>query len=127
MSCWEYAAEAVPSLFVMDDRAAHVERLLHASRVEVRIEAARVAVPDLDLRARRLLAVGAVHGAVHDQQLAVGVAAVVKPRMALLDRRDGHVQRALDGSLGLVVRSEEHTSELQSLMRLSYAVFCLKK
>src|SRR3546814_1663597 len=26
----------------------------------------------------------------------------------------------------LVVRSEEHTSELQSLMRISYAVFCLK-
>src|SRR3546814_4828924 len=28
---------------------------------------------------------------------------------------------------GCVVRSEEHTSELQSLMRISYAVFCLKK
>src|SRR3546814_4210389 len=28
---------------------------------------------------------------------------------------------------GLTTRSEEHTSELQSLMRLSYAVFCLKK
>src|SRR3546814_3406928 len=28
---------------------------------------------------------------------------------------------------GLVFRSEEHTSELQSLMRISYAVFCLKK
>src|SRR3546814_2621995 len=28
---------------------------------------------------------------------------------------------------GLEVRSEEHTSELQSLMRISYAVFCLKK
>src|SRR3546814_3159159 len=28
--------------------------------------------------------------------------------------------------LGEVVRSEEHTSELQSLMRISYAVFCLK-
>src|SRR3546814_6545439 len=27
----------------------------------------------------------------------------------------------------LQVRSEEHTSELQSLMRISYAVFCLKK
>src|SRR3546814_3248098 len=26
-----------------------------------------------------------------------------------------------------IVRSEEHTSELQSLMRISYAVFCLKK
>src|SRR3546814_7911030 len=28
---------------------------------------------------------------------------------------------------GPVTRSEEHTSELQSLMRISYAVFCLKK
>src|SRR3546814_1994010 len=28
---------------------------------------------------------------------------------------------------GPLVRSEEHTSELQSLMRISYAVFCLKK
>src|SRR3546814_6239549 len=28
---------------------------------------------------------------------------------------------------GLAERSEEHTSELQSLMRISYAVFCLKK
>src|SRR3546814_1801722 len=27
----------------------------------------------------------------------------------------------------LITRSEEHTSELQSLMRISYAVFCLKK
>src|SRR3546814_3021176 len=32
------------------------------------------------------------------------------------------------GRLGdLLGRSEEHTSELQSLMRISYAVFCLKK
>src|SRR3546814_10023111 len=29
--------------------------------------------------------------------------------------------------LEIALRSEEHTSELQSLMRLSYAVFCLKK
>src|SRR3546814_6228860 len=29
--------------------------------------------------------------------------------------------------LGVGTRSEEHTSELQSLMRISYAVFCLKK
>src|SRR3546814_4775775 len=34
--------------------------------------------------------------------------------------------RAAIGPTGLV-RSEEHTSELQSLMRISYAVFCLKK
>src|SRR3546814_2616469 len=30
-------------------------------------------------------------------------------------------------AIGLTGRSEEHTSELQSLMRISYAVFCLKK
>src|SRR3546814_8026878 len=38
--------------------------------------------------------------------------------------------RAMDGKkydLKLSPRSEEHTSELQSLMRISYAVFCLKK
>src|SRR3546814_724348 len=37
---------------------------------------------------------------------------------ATLSYRDGD---------GLLARSEEHTSELQSLMRISYAVFCLKK
>src|SRR3546814_9297755 len=31
------------------------------------------------------------------------------------------------GAHPIVERSEEHTSELQSLMRISYAVFCLKK
>src|SRR3546814_4693821 len=34
---------------------------------------------------------------------------------------------ALSGNLRSLIRSEEHTSELQSLMRHSYAVFCLKK
>src|SRR3546814_5430268 len=32
-----------------------------------------------------------------------------------------------DVTADLATRSEEHTSELQSLMRISYAVFCLKK
>src|SRR3546814_1303675 len=45
-----------------------------------------------------------------------------------LHRKEGDF---LAGHLGQVrdeaVRSEEHTSELQSLMRISYAVFCLKK
>src|SRR3546814_9923728 len=36
-------------------------------------------------------------------------------------------QGLLASSLLLAARSEEHTSELQSLMRISYAVFCLKK
>src|SRR3546814_5427625 len=36
-------------------------------------------------------------------------------------------QRAVLDAQAAVDRSEEHTSELQSLMRISYAVFCLKK
>src|SRR3546814_3897784 len=34
---------------------------------------------------------------------------------------------ATDGNFAAAARSEEHTSELKSLMRTSYAVFCLKK
>src|SRR3546814_4461885 len=33
----------------------------------------------------------------------------------------------VQAATGVVIRSEEHTSELQSLMRISYAVFCLNK
>src|SRR3546814_1598840 len=40
---------------------------------------------------------------------------------------DGLWQCGADGALRQARRSEEHTSELQSLMRISYAVFCLKK
>src|SRR3546814_9233465 len=44
---------------------------------------------------------------------------------AFLDQTGGlWYERKLVGKVG---RSEEHTSELQSLMRISYAVFCLKK
>src|SRR3546814_9175340 len=45
--------------------------------------------------------------------------------------RSTHFARCASTNAGaiarLVERSEEHTSELQSLMRISYAVFCLKK
>src|SRR3546814_3573768 len=50
-----------------------------------------------------------------------------------LARGDEQARGALRGSRSLWApahrhdRSEEHTSELQSLMRISYAVFCLKK
>src|SRR3546814_6078308 len=36
-------------------------------------------------------------------------------------------KQRLEGAAHVRLRSEEHTSELQSLMRISYAVFCLKK
>src|SRR3546814_7609562 len=43
-------------------------------------------------------------------------------------RKHGRDHRGVDIGPGRIrARSEEHTSELQSLMRISYAVFCLKK
>src|SRR3546814_8102219 len=40
---------------------------------------------------------------------------------------NNHVHMFVEIPPKISVRSEEHTSELQSLMRISYAVFCLKK
>src|SRR3546814_7834948 len=51
-----------------------------------------------------------------------------KKRLAVADHAGlhaGSVPNDADHATG--ARSEEHTSELQSLMRISYAVFCLKK
>src|SRR3546814_9286711 len=50
---------------------------------------------------------------------------VLQLRQALRERQRG--QRGGAQCHGGALRSEEHTSELQSLMRISYAVFCLKK
>src|SRR3546814_7404134 len=46
----------------------------------------------------------------------------------LTDPHALEAMRLINGNLvQMIARSEEHTSELQSLMRISYAVFCLKK
>src|SRR3546814_6544321 len=50
-----------------------------------------------------------------------GEAEKLPPLPMAIPKADGR------GKLSLYFRSEEHTSELQSLMRNSYAVFCLKK
>src|SRR3546814_3616321 len=42
-------------------------------------------------------------------------------------KRDGLAGACGAGDQPVAIRSEEHTSELQSLMRISYAVFCLQK
>src|SRR5690606_32858905 len=74
------AAEAVATQLVGDDGAAHVERRLRAGRVEVRVEAAGIAMPDFDAGAWHRLAIGAIYRAMHDQQLAIGVATVIEAR-----------------------------------------------
>src|SRR3546814_2628573 len=51
--------------------------------------------------------------------------AVLRRAHALHRAQQGNPARRVRERAG--VRSEEHTSELQSLMRISYAVFCLKK
>src|SRR3546814_7865979 len=48
-------------------------------------------------------------------------------RRTLALRRQERARRRVRPRRGRLARSEEHTSELQSLMRISYAVFCLKK
>src|SRR3546814_10083752 len=61
----------------------------------------------------------------HHLAVQCGEAAIERGQAALLmarQRREVGV-----GNLAVAERSEEHTSELQSLMRISYAVFCLKK
>src|SRR3546814_6210256 len=69
----------------------------------------------------------------HDDRLAVGGAEDVvgrhhqHARLELRLQRQRHVDGHLVAVEVGVERSEEHTSELQSLMRISYAVFCLKK
>src|SRR3546814_2364776 len=78
------------------------------------------AVPDGNARAqagqttgdRRILNIGTADGVAQIQQN-LGNAA--------------HARAAYTHKMYALNRSEEHTSELQSLMRISYAVFCLKK
>src|SRR3546814_1076606 len=75
------------------------------------------------------LAAGAA-GAAGDQRIDHHPAAGARPRQDGADRLVAEDQRrlaALVPAVEGVHRSEEHTSELQSLMRISYAVFCWKK
>src|SRR3546814_8732683 len=62
----------------------------------------------------------------HMDILSIGIA--YRPPMACACARKGICNAYRNRKLyGYAMRSEEHTSELQSLMRISYAVFCLKK
>src|SRR3546814_4008663 len=77
-------------------------------------------------------ACGAFFAQTHDEVLRDGTPSALGEDAGLRHRRARHIADRVDaGEAGLqaslVDRSEEHTSELQSLMRISYAVFCWKK
>src|SRR3546814_8657723 len=111
-----------------------LERLVRGEAADLAVEDV-VARPLLDQRlvvfgqlARRADRLDGVDLTLHDVELAVD------RRQALFRLDQNHAVHAVGDVLGhrrrgAVVdeRSEEHTSELQSLMRISYAVFCLKK
>src|SRR3546814_8961095 len=96
----------------------HVERVhgqLHA-RGEDDVGGMGIDV-DVELRRRRRVA-ALEEAAAHEHDLADSLGHVRR-----LDDRRREIGERPQGA----ERSEEHTSELQSLMRISYAVFCLKK
>src|SRR3546814_8333526 len=73
----------------------------------------------------RINRLGVGHAAIYVKAEFFNPAGSVKDRLALNIIEAAERSGALKP--GQTVRSEEHTSELQSLMRISYAVFCLKK
>src|SRR3546814_3766027 len=84
----------------------------------------------LQLVAKTECAAGLVKGAARPYPACQGL--VYEPAVGLyvqglIGRLDAHGAQSVDPVLRDFFRSEEHTSELQSLMSISYAVFCLKK
>src|SRR3546814_21166190 len=86
-----------------------------------------------DLRHRQptLLGMEVADGEARHADRLAHVIAVAEAHHAAVEGQRGrealeHRAHLVDAEAG-AVRSEEHTSELQSLMRISYAVFCLKK
>src|SRR3546814_4054428 len=80
----------------------------------------RLAHGDLDFHTRRQVEdIGAIASGSRDGGMTFGALS------AGIDHHEGSLNWSAYGRAEW--RSEEHTSELQSLMRISYAVFCLKK
>src|SRR3546814_6965384 len=101
-----------------------------AVRVVEPVDRQRLHEDAVDRMARVQRAIGVLEHHLH--QLVEGLVAA-RPLLATGDDDPAGpvgieaAQRAQHGGLARTRRSEEHTSELQSLMRISYAVICLKK
>src|SRR3546814_4762522 len=113
------------------ERGVEVDQLGAGAR-ELHRQAARIGLDDVDLLAE---AAGECGGDFDRGTFAEIVDIGLEGEAEAGDARIGMLRHqhfgATDDMRGLgeidLARSEEHTSELQSLMRMSYAVFCLKK
>src|SRR3546814_1792196 len=93
----------------------HLDGLKNIDGVEI--------VSVISRRADQAAEVAAKYGARHsDTELSEALALDDVDAVILCTPTQMHAEQAI-----ACMRSEEHTSELQSLMRISYAVFCLKK
>src|SRR3546814_9205488 len=123
------AAEGVGALVLIDGYVDVVGaiRVELARDAEIGIEQSRVEDParciDVFVKELRVVVADALTAETQGLARIAGQTTVFDPRF--LETDEGF----LTGTFVVVVvarRSEEHTSELQSLMRISYAVFCLK-
>src|SRR3546814_10276415 len=89
----------------------------HRDTVADGVERVEVVCDEEDGKAERV-------AQLRDELVEAGGADRVEAGGRLVEEQKLRVEREGAGDAG---RSEEHTSELQSLMRISYAVFCLKK
>src|SRR3546814_2596896 len=93
----------------MGDTYFYIEQIVQRAGITIAYDTAAEIADGADMRAKLALTY-AGQCAVHGSQVLDTV------------KKQAIYNKPLD-----VERSEEHTSELQSLMRISYAVFCLKK
>src|SRR3546814_5665185 len=100
-----------------------VEGLRASGRAEVNAE--QVVIP-VNARAARITGLNAAAGGILRNVRVSGDFAYAAGRL-ISDNLKIDSDRMNATAVVLADRSEEHTSELQSLMRSSYAVFCLKK
>src|SRR3546814_3593066 len=110
----------------LDRNLVLVQLLLAILLLDLPLDGQAVAVPAGDIgRVLALQRLGADDHVLQDMvervadvHVAIGIGRAVV---------EDELRAVLAGFANLAFRSEEHTSELQSLMRISYAVFCLKK
>src|SRR3546814_2610800 len=89
--------------------------------------APRGAVPDTQLVAVKVISADGRYCCASDVVAAMDWVATHHPDVAAVNLSLGSDDTFPGHCEASTARSEEHTSELQSLMRISYAVFCLKK